>query len=125
MLEIVERRAMRTYAQILQLLQLVNFLIAVSRIVSGGAMKIIAFLLISIQKSLTIETVPNFPKANVLLTVRYELPVASHYCTIAMRFSVGMAFRKMISFFLKLRETKSSNFRNLKSLIGQSFCYLF
>ena len=78
MLEIVERRQMRTYAQTLLLLQLVNFLIAVSRIVSGNIMmKIIAFLLMSTKKFLRIETGLSFPAVNVLLIVRHELPVAS------------------------------------------------
>ena len=39
-------------------------------------MKRFAFLLISIQKPLTIETLVDFPIANVLLIVPYELPVA-------------------------------------------------
>ena len=66
MLEIVERRQMRTYTQTLLLLQLVNFLIAVSRIVSGNIMmKIIAFLLMSTKKFLRIETGLSFPAVNV------------------------------------------------------------
>ena len=71
-------------------------------------MKIIVFLLISMQKSLTIETALNFPTANVLLIVRYELPVTSLYFAIATRMSVGMAFRKMLSFFLNLLEAVKS-----------------
>ena len=57
---------------------------------------------ISMQKSLTTETALNFPTANVLLIVRYELPVTSLYFAIATRMSVGVAFRKMLSFFLNL-----------------------
>ena len=108
--------------QTLQLLQFVKFSVTVSRIASGNVMKIIALLLISIQKFLPLETALNFLKANncfASCTCSQLLPCNSY------AFVCWYAFRKMVSFFLTLRETKSTNFRSMTSLIRRSSRCLF
>lgn len=76
-----------------QSLQILYFLLVV--IISAkntrNIMETFAFLLISIQKPLTIETLVDFPIAKVFLLLQYE----SHIL-------LGMVFRKMVSFFLNL-----------------------
>ena len=76
-------------------------------------MKFEDFQTISSQKSCAIFTAGDLPIANVLATLQKEFPVAKRQSATPTCFSIGIAFRKLLSCFSKFGRTRATSFQDL------------